>query len=261
MKYVNEAAFTKMVTLQKGYIDNQDATKQDRFSIGKGLELKEGTLNVTLDTTIFKVVDSLPDSPAAGDENKIHLVLTNTGKTGNEYTEYLWVNGKWEELGKFIADVDLTPYLKVAELTATVNNNSIEFLKQQAVLAKIAFGTSLAGVVANGNTLTINLAEVLSSEKAEGFYKVQVDKYGRVVSVEDVTEQDIKDLGFSTTTEMETAIEVEKNRATGAENQLTQDVTELKGKVQSLEAAEEAREDFTSSDAETLFNSIYGEVD
>lgn len=261
MKYVNEAALTKMVTLQKGYIDNQDATKQDRFSVGKGLELKEGTLSVTLDTTIFKVVDSLPSQPAAGDENKIHLVLTNTGKTGNEYTEYLWVDGKWEELGKFIADVDLTPYLKVAELTATVTNNSVEFLKQQATLAKIVFGTSLAGAVTNGNTITVNLAEVLSSEKAEGFYKVQVDKYGRVVSVEEVSEQDIKDLGFSTTEEMNTAIGVEKTRAEAAEKQLTDDVTELQGKVQTLEAAEEAREDFDSTDAENLFNSIYGEVD
>lgn len=261
MKYVNEAALTKMVTLQKGYIDNQDATKQDKFTIGKGLEMTpEGQLNVTLDTTIFKVVDSLPSAPASGDGNKIHLVLTGTSQDGNLYTEYLYINDKWEELGKFKADVDLTPYLKTAELTATVNNNSVEFLKQQATLAKIIFGTTLAGAVSDGNTITVNLAEVLTSEKAEGFYKVQVDKNGRVVAVSQVEEADIKALGFSTTTEMNAAIGVEKARAEAAEQALSTSVSTLEGQVSDLEAAEEAREDFDTADAESLFKSIYGEI-
>ena len=238
MKYVTEAAFQKMITLQKGYIDTLAGAKQDKFTVGRGLQLQNGELSVTLDTSIFKVVDSLPDQPAKGDENKIHLVLTNTGKTGNEYTEYLWVNGKWEEFGTFKADIDLTPYLKAEELTSSVSNNAFEILKRQATLAKIVFGTTLKGTVSNGNILNLELAEVLSADQVENFYKVQVDKYGRVISVTVVAEADIKALGFSTTKEVNQAIEAEKTRAEGVENTLTGNISTINGKIGTLEQAD-----------------------
>lgn len=252
MKYVTEAAFQKMVTLQKGYIDTQVGTKQDKFTVGYGLQLLNGELSVKLDTSIFKVVDSLPDQPAEGDENKIHLVLTNTGKTGNEYTEYLWVNGKWEELGTFKADIDLTPYLKAEELTSSVSNNAFEILKRQATLAKIVFGTTLKGTVSDGNVLNLELAEVLSAAQAENMYKIQVDKYGRVISATAVAASDIQALGFSTAQEVTQAIAAEKSRAEGIENGLD-------GRIQELETAEANREDMSVEEAESLFKTIYGE--
>lgn len=96
--------------------------KQPKFEVGTGLELKEGTLNVTLDTTIFKVVEALPDKPATGDENKLHLVLSTASETGNLYEEYLYVNNKWELLGKFKAEIDLTPYLKIEDIEEEVSD-------------------------------------------------------------------------------------------------------------------------------------------
>lgn len=55
----------------------QITDKEDKFNIGTGLEMtQDRTLNVTLDTTIFKVVNNLPEQPDEGDENKIHLIVT-----------------------------------------------------------------------------------------------------------------------------------------------------------------------------------------
>ena len=85
-------------------------TKQDKIIAGTGIDITDNTISCTLDTTIFKVVDSLPVSPSSGDENKIHLVLSTNSEEGNTYDEYLWVNNSWEKIGSFIPSVDLSMY-------------------------------------------------------------------------------------------------------------------------------------------------------
>lgn len=94
-------------------------SKQATITAGTGLEFEGNTLNVTLDTTVFKVVSVLPDSPAVGDENKIHLVPAESTGTNNLYTEYVWVNSAWEILGEYTSKVDLTPYLKSTDAANT----------------------------------------------------------------------------------------------------------------------------------------------
>lgn len=94
-------------------------SKQATITAGTGLEFEGNTLNVTLDTTVFKVVSVLPDSPAQGDENKIHLVPAESTGPNNAYTEYVWVNSAWEVLGEYTSEVDLTPYLKTVDAQAT----------------------------------------------------------------------------------------------------------------------------------------------
>ena len=94
--------------------------KAENFTAGTGLEMTpERVLNVTLDTTVFKVVSVLPDSPAQGDENKIHLVPAESTGANNAYTEYVWVNSAWEILGEYTSEVDLTPYLKSTDAATT----------------------------------------------------------------------------------------------------------------------------------------------
>ena len=96
------------------------AAKQDTLTPGTGIEITpENQINVTLDTTVFKVVSALPDSPAAGDENKIHLVPAESTGANNAYIEYVWVNSAWEILGEYTSEVDLTPYLKVTDAADT----------------------------------------------------------------------------------------------------------------------------------------------
>ena len=94
--------------------------KQDTLTAGTGIEITpENQINVTLDTTVFKVVSALPDSPAQGDENKIHLVSAESSGANNTYTEYVWVNSAWEILGEYTSEVDLTPYLKTSDAEST----------------------------------------------------------------------------------------------------------------------------------------------
>ena len=55
------------------------------------------------------IVNSLPD---IGEEDTIYLVPTADPETGNNYDEYVFVNGHWEKLGGVQVQVDLTDYVK-----------------------------------------------------------------------------------------------------------------------------------------------------
>ena len=98
----------------------------------------DNTVNVTLDTTVFKVVASLPESTAAGDENKIHLVPAESTEEGNIYTEYVFVNGKWEEFGTYGSNVDLAPYLTKEDAGKTyqkITDDTLETTSKKIVRA------------------------------------------------------------------------------------------------------------------------------
>lgn len=83
-----------------------------------------GSGNITIDLSIYQLVDILPESNQ--NPNKIYLVLTSGGGGEQDlYTEFIWVNNAWETLGTYKANVDLEPYLKKEEAETT-------YVKQKA---------------------------------------------------------------------------------------------------------------------------------
>ena len=106
-------------------------TKQDKIIAGTGINITDNTISCTLDTTIFKIVGSLPAAPLSGDENKIHLVLSTNSEEGNTYDEYLWANNSWEKIGSYIPSVDLSDYAttsyvdtKASYIDTQINNEA-----------------------------------------------------------------------------------------------------------------------------------------
>jgi len=74
-----------------------------------------GSGNITIDLSLYKIVDVLPTSGI--EDSKIYLVLTTGGGAeGDIYTEYIYVDKKWEQLGQYKANVDLTPYAKKTDV-------------------------------------------------------------------------------------------------------------------------------------------------
>lgn len=100
-------------------------SKQETITTGTGLAFNGNTLNVTLDTNVFFVVESAPASPTDEQKKKICLVPADTTEEGNFYTEYVWIvddehpDGYWEEFGTYKSEVDLTPYLKIEDAKST----------------------------------------------------------------------------------------------------------------------------------------------
>lgn len=86
-----------------------------------------------------QVVESLPPTGTAG----ILYMVPNSGSGQNVYDEYLWINGKYETLGK--REIDLSAYAKKSEIptkTSQLTNDS-NFLS--AVPAEYVTETELAG--------------------------------------------------------------------------------------------------------------------
>lgn len=106
--------------------------KQDKLTAGTGIEINgENVISVTLDTTVFFVAEVLPESPSEEQKKMICLVPSTETEAQNEYTEYVWVvddehpSGYWEEMGKFKANIDLTPYQKKTDETLETDSKEV----------------------------------------------------------------------------------------------------------------------------------------
>ena len=94
------------------YVNSQLDTKQNKLTAGTNISISGSTISCTIDTTLYKVVTSLPSTPAAADVSKIFLVASTESSTQNVYKEYIWKGDAWEQLGEYKSEVDLTPYFK-----------------------------------------------------------------------------------------------------------------------------------------------------
>ena len=204
-KFANLQTLEKLLTLIKVYVDGNDSKKMDSFTPGEGLSLEGGILKLTLDTTLFKVVESLPAAPAASDANKIFLVRDSSSKaSGNVYIEYMYVNEAWEEIGRQQVEVDLEPYLKKNDLTATVSNSSISIQKGSEKLAEVAFNASDFQGVTGAGSLNVSLKDILEASVPSGMYKLSIDKKGRVTGYTAIQLSDLTALGVAKQADLET---------------------------------------------------------
>lgn len=107
----NYVQHTDVVTnTTNGLMLASDKTKLDslvNYQAGNGIDITGDTISCTLDTSLYSIVTELPET---GLTNKIYLLPSTETEEGNIYTEYGYVDNKWEELGKYKADVDLSPY-------------------------------------------------------------------------------------------------------------------------------------------------------
>ena len=102
--------------------------KQDTLTAGNGIDITNNVISVDIDTTLYVVVATLPAEPAAGNENKIHLVPAASGETENMYIEYLWKGDAWEKIGEKQIETDLSDYYNKTEvdnlLSAKTDNST-----------------------------------------------------------------------------------------------------------------------------------------
>ena len=109
---------------------------------------------------LFEVVQSLPTENIS--DNKVYLVLDSNGSEGNTYVEYLYVNGQWEELGKFKVNVDLSGYATEDWV------NSQGFLKEHQDISNLATKEEL-----NTKQDTINDLDTIRSGASKGATALQ----------------------------------------------------------------------------------------
>lgn len=160
------------------YVNTELDKKQDKLTAGTNIKIEGGTISCTIDTTLYKVVETLPATPASGDMNKIHLVPSDETATKNVYKEYIWKGDAWEQLGEYQSTVDLTPYFKKSNITQTVTTAADKVPSGKAVTDALNSLAFVAGIVA-GHYATEAL---IPSDAADGDYLVDANAAGTVGS-------------------------------------------------------------------------------
>ena len=76
------------------------------------LKVNGGASDITIDLSLY-IIPANNTLPTTGiDTKKIYLIRNTTPSGTNLYTEYMYVNGAWEELGKYRAEIPIQDYLK-----------------------------------------------------------------------------------------------------------------------------------------------------
>ena len=180
-------------------LTNLENNKQDALVSGTNIKtinnqsiLGEG--NLTIDLTIYRVVQSLPASDI--DPNKIYLMLNPDGSTNNAYDEYMYVNDGWEKIGQMGNNIDLTGYLTIADASQN--------FATKASLADYVQTANLDTAVSGLNYVkSSTLNDYLLSSTAASTYatKVQLEDYVKDASLD----SKVTDLGYAKTTAIPTA--------------------------------------------------------
>lgn len=129
-----------------------------------GQSIENGN-NVTIDLTLFKVVDQLPTKDI--DVNKIYLLPNPAGKDDNTYIEYMYIKGKWEVVGEYKSEMSLDNYYTKEDadkkfLTKTEAGNLADYVKTGDLDTKV------------GEAGYVKISEVNTAigTKIDGFKKI-----------------------------------------------------------------------------------------
>lgn len=108
-----------------------NAVMKESIGIPGGVASLDSTGNVPIDqlanisTDLFIVVSELPTEDIK--EGKIYCIKdTSSTAQDNGYIEYAYINNKWEKIGQFKADPDLSKYARIDKVAQF--HNEVQFL-------------------------------------------------------------------------------------------------------------------------------------
>ena len=213
-------------------IETLKLTKQDKLIAGSGIDITDNVISCVLDLTLYKIVSELPTEDI--DTTKIYLVVDSEGTHGNLYKEYIYVDGEWELLGEYKADIDLSPYLTKVEAADTYATK-LE-LQQEVTRATQAEITEKNRALAAEEQLSKDIdAEkdrALIAER-DNFNRI-INEIARAEAAEKANAKAIED-EKKRAIEIETALASgmveEQNRAIEAEEQLQGEILAVDAKV------------------------------
>lgn len=154
MKLLDAAGVSTLWGKVKDHVKTSIDSQQ--FKTINGTSVK-GAGDIHIDLTLYKVVSALPTSSI--DASKIYLVK-DSSVDGNMYSEYMYVDERWEKLGSFRSSVDLEPYAKTdyvnAQLATKVDKQPGKGLSTNDFTT--AEKNKLANISAGANNYSLSLA-------------------------------------------------------------------------------------------------------
>lgn len=100
------------------------------------------------------LVQIVTELPSTGESGVIYMVLSESGKAGDMYSEYVWTGTAWEKLGD-VQMPDLSPYAKTNDVTAMlagyVTSSTLDGYATTAALAKKQDALTFDGTPTDGS--------------------------------------------------------------------------------------------------------------
>lgn len=124
-----------------------------------------GSTTIIQTVELFEVVDKLPTS--AIDENKMYVVPSNKPENGNLFDEYIHVNEKWEKIGSFQADVNLSNYLTIDQAEGLIESALDNYYTKQEVDNKVG----------QGSGGSVDLSDYYNKSEVDGLLSVKMTKW------------------------------------------------------------------------------------
>lgn len=82
--------------------------------------------DIAIDLSLY-IIPANNTLPTAGiDTKKIYLIRNTMPNGTNKYTEYMYVNGAWETLGEYRAEIPISDYLKKTDAESTYVKRSFD---------------------------------------------------------------------------------------------------------------------------------------
>ena len=144
-------------------LEAEIATKQKALTAGYGIGLdNQGNISVTLDEVPYVLVNALPNTPASGNENKIHLVPLEDD--ASKYYPYLYITelSEWKPITTFYPSIDLADYATTSYVDTQIATTSGDVTQIVTSLTTMINDETLARQGAD-NTLQTQIDTVVAA--------------------------------------------------------------------------------------------------
>mgnify|MGYP000304419033 CR=1 FL=1 len=102
-----------------GYIPSSASTAFKTVNGQSILKTNGGASDIAIDLSLY-IIPANNTLPTTGiDTKKIYLIRNAMPNGTNKYTEYMYVNGAWETLGEYRAEISISDYLKKTDAEST----------------------------------------------------------------------------------------------------------------------------------------------
>ena len=93
--------------------DNKQLTNGAGYQTAEQVQTAISSAIGNISSFSFEIVDNLPTT---GSSSKIYLKAKGTSDTGNIYTEYIYVNSKWEIIGDTSVSLDFLTNTEIGQI-------------------------------------------------------------------------------------------------------------------------------------------------
>lgn len=213
------------------------------------LKVNGGASDITIDLSLY-IIPANNTLPTTGiDTKKIYLIRNTTPSGTNLYTEYMYVNGAWEELGKYRAEIPIQDYLKKIDAQKL-------YVQRSGDSPATYILNSSASLTADDATSTDKAASVALLYNVDSSLRKRLNDYSPVNHVHTVIINGV-DKKISTA-KVDLGTYVTETGFTEKVQAFTYSKAEINSKIKNVTTSSLGISTLTNTEIDTMFTQIFG---